>query len=348
MSGPPPLPASRPSPPRRQDSIDAAIPDEAPPAYSEVGASGDALIDHGPSRMDFSGPPPLPDRLTQTPTGGMVLPGVGVGYGRVGSDPSTPISPISTGYAAPSAPPPSHGGPINSHGTGYASPSGPPPPPPQHNRHSAPPPPLRVEEEDDDPTPTEAPVPGRPLLRNGQLLVYPKGHHCSKCQNTGYKNYDPNNPCSSDWRKYGKPYNGALAVSFKQHFKPGGNGATTASSNFQKPLPKHRPAGPSSAPPQRPASSFIPPPPGLAAAQGYHNGFQPGFQQQPQWGMPMRPPAPIHTYGRPPSGAVVMQAGDPRLGGRLCWRCNGAGREAGFFLFDDQTCSQCRGIGRVF
>ncbi|TXT08617.1 hypothetical protein VHUM_02745 [Vanrija humicola] len=308
MSGPPPLPASRP-PARRQDSIEAAIPDEAPPAYSEVGASGDAVLDHGPSRMDFSGPPPLPDRLTQTPTGGMVLPGVGVGYGPVSSQ-ASPVSPVSSGYAPPPAPPPSHG-----------------PPPPQQNRHSAP----QQQEEDEDPSPTEAPVPGRPLLRNGQLLVYPKGHHCSKCQNTGYKNYDPKNPCSSDWRKYGKPYNGALAVSYKQHFKPGGNAATAAASNFQKPLPKHRPAGP-----------------GHAAANGYHPAYQqPGFHPQ-QWGAPQPPMMMGHTYGMAPPGAVVMQAGDPRLGGRLCWRCNGAGREAGFFLFDDQTCSQCRGIGRVF
>ncbi|KAL1406300.1 hypothetical protein Q8F55_007996 [Vanrija albida] len=326
MSGPPPLPASRPSP-RRQDSLDN-IPDDAPPAYSEVGASGDALIDHGPSRMDFSGPPPLPDRLTQTATGGQGIPGVGVGYGPVSPATSSPISPVG-GYAAPPLPPPSHGGPPNSQGNGYASPSG---PPPQHDRNSAP-------AEPEDPTPTEAPVPGRPLLRAGQLLVYPKGHWCSKCQNTGYKGFDPSNPCSSDWRKYGKPYNGALAVSFQHNFKPGGNGATASSANFQRPLPKRTPAGPASAP-QRPG--FMPPPPGLAAQQQYGGGFQPGYQ--PQWA----PPPPIHTYGAAPAGAVVMSAGDPRLGGRMCWRCNGRGREAGFFLFDDQTCSQCRGIGRVF
>jgi hypothetical protein len=31
-------------------------------------------------------------------------------------------------------------------------------------------------------TPTEVPTPGRPLLRGGQLLVYPKGYVCSKCE----------------------------------------------------------------------------------------------------------------------------------------------------------------------
>ncbi|KAK2467176.1 hypothetical protein APHAL10511_000725 [Amanita phalloides] len=33
----------------------------------------------------------------------------------------------------------------------------------------------------DDSKPTSIPVPGHPLLRGGKLLVYPKGHTCSKC-----------------------------------------------------------------------------------------------------------------------------------------------------------------------
>lgn len=63
-------------------------------------------------------------------------------------------------------------------------------------------------------TPTEIPTPGRPLLRDGQFLVYKSGVFCHKCQsgrrskpasklrfilgyNTGYKNDDPYHPCKS-------------------------------------------------------------------------------------------------------------------------------------------------------
>jgi hypothetical protein len=30
-------------------------------------------------------------------------------------------------------------------------------------------------------------------------------------------------------------------------------------------------------------------------------------------------------FRRPPPGSVVVQPGDPRIGGRLCWKCDGAG-----------------------
>lgn len=51
--------------------------------------------------------------------------------------------------------------------------------------------------------------------------------------------------------------------------------------------------------------------------------------------------------GRPPPGAVVYTAGDPRIGGRLCWRCDGKGNTS-FFLLDRITCEVCGGIGRTF
>ena len=65
----------------------------------------------------------------------------------------------------------------------YAPPSGPPgqvhqPLPPR--AASTPPrsPPSTVP---DDGSPTRTPVPGHPLLRNGNLLVYPRDHLCVKC-----------------------------------------------------------------------------------------------------------------------------------------------------------------------
>lgn len=47
----------------------------------------------------------------------------------------------------------------------------------QTSQDPAPPPRHPPEEQG----PTTTPVPGRPLLHDGQLLVYPKGHQCEKC-----------------------------------------------------------------------------------------------------------------------------------------------------------------------
>lgn len=41
--------------------------------------------------------------------------------------------------------------------------------------------PSREMPEHEDMSPTTTPVPGRPLLRDGKLLVYPGGHTCDKC-----------------------------------------------------------------------------------------------------------------------------------------------------------------------
>ncbi|GJJ11688.1 hypothetical protein Clacol_005924 [Clathrus columnatus] len=62
-----------------------------------------------------------------------------------------------------------------------------------------------------------------------------------------------------------------------------------------------------------------------------------------------RPPPIPQTPISPGGGgrATIYQAGDPRLGGRLCWRCDGRGRIS-YFLFDSTTCEICGGIGRTF
>lgn len=60
------------------------------------------------------------------------------------------------------------------------------------------------------------------------------------------------------------------------------------------------------------------------------------------------PSTPIMSYGhRPPPGALILQPGDPRIGGQLCLKCGGAGvRES--LWWGDETCSRCAGSGRVF
>lgn len=166
-AGPPPSTTTQPQPRRQETQDDLPLPDEPPPAYSAVAShSGDTTLAAGPARPDFSGPPPMPERLEANITG------VGVGYGpRIQG-----VSPQPTGGSFQSnnpfgdhQAPPRH--PSRQSGQ-FGSPSGPPPSSPAGP--SRPPPPI-------DLSPTEIPTPGRPLLRHGQLLVYPKGHFCHKC-----------------------------------------------------------------------------------------------------------------------------------------------------------------------
>lgn len=210
-AGPPPSrqphnTSQPPAMPERRNSNDLDIPDEPPPAYTSVAVQGDSTVDAGPSRMDFSGPPPMPDRLQTNITGvgigyGARIPGQGISSQQTGS--GSYLSPQGTGGSALGSnnpfgdhnrppPPPSHPSRTES---GFSAPSGPPPGKPnvgettyrppadppagggssQAAGPSRPPPPV-------DLSPTEVPTPGRPLLRHGQMLVYPKGFFCQKCE----------------------------------------------------------------------------------------------------------------------------------------------------------------------
>lgn len=146
---------------------DAGLPADPPPAYTPSAAQTQSTtLAAGPQRMDFSGPPPLPDRY-QAPqlTGnisGQPVEGVGYGYG----------------------PRPTHDGPVSPPGQMH----------PHHSGAHGPPPPLAPVQ---DNRPTSIPTPGRPLLKDGMLLVYPRGYMCKKCHNTGFKQSDPSHPCKN-------------------------------------------------------------------------------------------------------------------------------------------------------
>lgn len=184
------------------------------------------------------------------------------------------------------------------------------------------------------------------------LMIIRPGH------NTGYKSYDPSNPCRKCWEKYSKPYSGPIVYSSWQ----------SGPSNRQKPLLNLRPsgAGPShslsrsitsivnqvrddlSSYPGNPARRSLPP---SSTSQVY-----------PPRNTSVLPSSsisrsdyfttPAHNYtsstwprdGPPP---VVLQPGDPQLGGQLCWNCFGSGRTFGFLLLSERTCGTCRGTGRV-
>ena len=94
--------------------------------------------------------------------------------------------------------------------------------------------------------------------------------------NTGFKHMDPSNPHETDWKKYGRPYSSAMAHSY----------TLPDSEHLQRPLP----AAPPPAPPR----------PGIWTHPGQN-----------------RPPPPVIYTGNTyiPPNAMVVQPGDPRLGG---------------------------------
>ncbi|KAG5356269.1 Proline-rich protein [Yarrowia sp. B02] len=70
----------------------------------------------------------------------------------------------------------------------------------------------------------------------------------------------------------------------------------------------------------------------------YYPGFFP-FTPQPQTQTTI-----FAAPGAPPP--MVVQPGDPRLGGVVCGKCRGRGMVYDWFLGDEQ-CPVCRGVGRV-
>ncbi|KAJ6494274.1 hypothetical protein C8R45DRAFT_1134991 [Mycena sanguinolenta] len=182
----------------------------------------------------------------------------------------------------------------------------------------------------DDGRPTSTPVPGHPLLHNGNTLIYPPYHECHKCNNTGYKHADPSRPCHKCWNRYARPYIAAGAA---------------ASSSFpqaqrQRPLPRRYGAPSSSLYPgaahgrAASASSLYPPPP-------------PRPSSYPSSSSLAMYPSNANANGQYPSPQTVYTPGDARIGGTPCWRCSGRGTLS-FLVFETMPCSVCRGVGRVF
>ncbi|KAG5637795.1 hypothetical protein H0H81_003187 [Sphagnurus paluster] len=175
-------------------------------------------------------------------------------------------------------------------------------------------PPPSASQSSSDGRPTTTPTPGHPLLKDGN--------------NTGYKHADPSHPCKKCWSKYAKPFTGPLAYAFTSETSPPPSSVPSlAGTTLQRPLPSFRPprhyAPPR--PPPPPPVPFIPPPP--------------QHPQHPQ----LRA---ISPYTPPPPNAIVYPSGDPRIGGRMCWNCEGRGRLN--LLIFELPCDSCRGIGRVF
>lgn len=163
-------------------------------------------------------------------------------------------------------------------GSSSVAPTRPPRPTRPTKQQSAPAyPPRPVQQAPQAPAPPAAPA---------LPWQYPRGFHCSKCNNTGYK-IKNGRSCKTCWRRFAPPNNSGRL------------------------------------PPLTMGMRTIP--------------FSP-FRPMSMGGQSM---APIST-GR---GPLVVQPGDPRLGGVVCGECRGSGRVS--FLLDEDICPLCRGIGRI-
>ncbi|KAM0787519.1 hypothetical protein ACM66B_003590 [Microbotryomycetes sp. NB124-2] len=291
-----------------------ALPADPPPAYeAQAGVNHEQTLAAGPSRpfMDEQRPPP-----PQSSPSALNAPQYPFWNGHNLTAQQTGFNPTASLWR-----PPAH------------------PPPPGHNSTSqgpsSPPAPAGGQAVPTKYAPTTQPTDGQPLLNQGQLLVYPKGFVCPKCSNTGYKPFknragdDSNHPCRKDWQKYGKPFQGALALSVNE-----------PAANYQRPIrlpplpQQHHPPLPSPPPPLPPQAPMTMSPYGV---QQYHP------PPSAMYGAPVQ-----HGWGGgvPSGGAIVVRPGDPRIGGRLCYRCGGDGVVMGF-LFDQDTCPMCFGSGRI-
>ncbi|KAJ1306479.1 hypothetical protein OPQ81_007482 [Rhizoctonia solani] len=194
--------------------------------------------------------------------------------------------------------------------------------------------------------PTSTPTPGRALLHNGKVLVYPAQYECSRCHLTGYVAYDPSNPCRECWSLFGQTYDGVLT--FAPWDDP--ESVTSDEQNLQRPLPST--ASPSrTRPSPRPTQNTPGPSRPLSHPQhSSYSGLGQPFGSLPPagWSSSGLRPSPSVSYGRPPPGALVVQPGDPRIGGRICWKCSGDGWQYKSLGFETKTCSACNGLGRLF
>lgn len=360
-SEPPPLPprGSRSEPHLPTDDL---ISEDLPPAYTPAPdvLHGEATIELGP-RRPFQQPQAVPQYLSPTsagwphghrPSASVVEWGQYPAYGGA----AIPRHSSSTRDRPRTAPgdivPP---GPLSDFARDFYT-------------ASSPTAQTGVEDEDDG-RPTATPKPGHPLMRNGRVLVYPASYECRRCtsaelyaillfmnfclgaaagHNVGYRNNDPTSPCFKCWERYARPFAGPLTtINWKGMYT-----VSNAPLGYQRPLPRFTPPHMSgmgmSAPASRSSSH--------AHTSGYSGSTSSRILPVASGSIPMglyldsaqgRPGPAVRVADHPPPGAMVFRPGDPRLGGRLCWRCGGSGVTT-FLIFDEQPCSVCDGIGRTY
>jgi hypothetical protein len=144
---------------------------------------------------------------------------------------------------------------------------------------------------------------------------------------------DSSKPCRKCWDRHARNYEGSLL-----HADWEGNANGTGGTNYQRPI---------SDPPPMPEASFLAP-----SSPTPTHSRTPSDADMGSWRgsqvMTHGPAAPLTAQyaRRAPIGSTAVEPGDPRIGGRLCWKCGGDGLVT-VFIFDQERCRVCGGLGRV-
>lgn len=173
----------------------------------------------------------------------------------------------------------------------------------------------------------------------------------------GLKGFETSHSCRKCWEKYSRPYSGPIVYT---SWNDGPSNRQRPLLNLRSPVTGLSRSGSSivgqarndfsSQPGNSAGHSYPhpPPPPPPAFYPGQHPPphLPPTHLPPP----PPRHPPPPMNHGPPsrgPSTPLVLQPGDPRIGGKPCWNCSGTGRTLGFLLMSDRICDTCHGIGRL-
>ncbi|CAO1630036.1 unnamed protein product [Sympodiomycopsis kandeliae] len=150
-----------------------------------------------------------------------------------------------------------------------------------HNHPSTPSPSSHTATRVQYPEPTKIPTPGRPLLRDGRILIMPPTWEtCSKCDGTGYKHNDPDQPHESCWQSFGRKYTEELLSSVE---------VMNSAVILQTPLPFVRPAG-------------FPPPPRRLVPDVQPAGSSSQARTFTSYAPPDHAPPSLHGHSQQPSG----------------------------------------------
>lgn len=150
------------------------IPTDAPPAYTPTAdpSQGEAPLEFGPFRA-FQPPPSQPSLTINTNRSeSSVSDQSRAGYAPPPRHPSVISHSAATSNMRDSLP--------QQEGMTYLPPPGRPPTHPSRTESSNRPSSVGGSPENNG-RPTTIPTPGHPLLREGNLIVYPRGYECSKC-----------------------------------------------------------------------------------------------------------------------------------------------------------------------
>ena len=141
---------------------------------------------------------------------------------------------------------------------------------------------------------------------------------------------NPSKPCRRCWDRFSRSYEGPLVFADWE-----GNANGTGGTNYQRAI---------SDPP--PAPEPFAPAPSPSPVQSRRPSEANSLRSNQAMTNAPAAPLSMQYMRRAPRGAAVVLPGDPRVGRRVCWNCDGTG-EVTLFIFTQEQCRVCGGLGRV-